>query len=295
MKVVKFGEKIPKRAVICLGYFGCLHVGHLALLDKAKSLASELDAQVALMTFSDSPKTYFGLSQKTLFTFEERKLIFADQGIDHLIASPFDKAVATTSGAEFLKAIAEYEPVAVVCGYDYTCGCDKLSASDVKSFFASICPVCIVGAVCLGGEKVSTISIEKLLTEGKIEQVNSLLSEPYFICGTVVHGRGVGHTIGFPTANIAVDSSKLLPYGVFVGEVVIDGSLYRAIVNIGAKPTFGVNSSTVEAHVIGYDGDLYGKQLKLVIKRFIRNVETFACVDELVLRLNKDKEIAQRD
>lgn len=294
MKVANIGENISDKVVVCLGYFGCLHIGHMRIIDKAKAIAENLGGKVALVTFSNSPKVYFGRGKKTIFTLEERLKIFADAGIDYVITMPFDKAVAQTCGVDFLNAISRYKPLSIVCGSDYTFGCDRLTPKDIKSYLPSVC-VEVVDELFYRETKVSTVNIEAMLCEGKVDEVNKMLSEPYFILGKVVRGREIGHTIGFPTANVLVGDEKLLPCGVFVADATVFGKTYRAIVNIGNKPTFGDESSTIEAHLIGFEGDLYGRDIALVIRRFLRATKPFDSVEELVKQLQIDKENAVSD
>lgn len=294
MKVVNIGENISDNVVVCLGYFGCLHIGHMRIIDKAKEIAEHLGCKVALVTFSNSPKVYFGRGKKTIFTLEERLKIFADAGIDYVIIMPFDKAVAQTCGTDFLNVISRYKPLSIVCGTDYTFGCDRLTPKDIKSYLPSAC-VEVVDELLYHETKVSTINIEALLCEGKVDEVNKMLFEPYFILGKVVRGRGIGHTIGFPTANVLISDEKLLPCGVFVADATVCGKTYRAIVNIGNKPTFADNTTTVEAHLIGFEGDLYNKDIALSIIRFLRQIKQFDNVEELVKQLQIDKENAVSD
>lgn len=294
MKVVNIGENISDKVVVCLGYFGCLHIGHMLIIDKAKQIAENLGGKVALVTFSNSPKVYFGRGKKTIFTLEERLKIFADAGIDYVILMPFDKTVVSTCGADFLRVIARYEPLSIVCGNDYTFGCDRLTPKDIKSYLPSV-SVEVVHELLYHDSKVSTVNLEAMLSGGNLDEVNKMLFEPYFILGKVVRGRGIGHTIGFPTANVLVGADKLLPFGVFVADATVCGKTYRAIVNIGNKPTFGDESTTIEAHLIGFSGDLYGKDIALVIRRFLRSTKPFDSVEELVKQLQIDKENAVSD
>lgn len=294
MKVVNIGENISDKVVVCLGYFGCLHIGHMRIIDKAKEIAENLGGKVALVTFSNSPKVYFGRGKKTIFTLKERLKIFTDAGIDYVIIMPFDKAVAKTCGMDFLNVISRYKPLSIVCGTDYTFGCDRLMPKDIKSYLPST-RVEVVDELLYRDAKVSTVNIEAMLCEGNVDEVNKMLSEPYFILGKVVRGRGIGHTIGFPTANVLVSDEKLLPCGVFVADAIVCGKTYRAIVNIGNKPTFGDESASIEAHLIGFSGDLYGKDIALVIRRFLRAIKTFDSVEELVKQLQIDKESAASD
>ena len=127
------------------------------------------------------------------------------------------------------------------------------------------------------------------------KMANALLSEPYFLTGSVVSGRSVGKKIGFPTANLQTDCDKLLPLGVYGGEVQVNDITYKCIVNVGDKPTFDEDSATVEAHLIDFDADLYGQVLKVSLKKFLRKISKFSNPDELVRQLQEDRENAKYD
>lgn len=295
MQVISFGTKLNSKIVLCLGYFGCMHLGHVALLDKAKQLAADNNCRVALFTFENDVLDLQGKQGSAIFTFEERLKIYQNLGVDIVIKAKFDNAFRQTKGLEFLQQVAQYKLAAIVCGYDYTCGCDRIDSKQVQLYYSPLIDVTIINAVKYLNQKLSTSLVCSYLTDNKIERVNALLSQPFFLSGVVVKGRKVGSQMGFPTANIDVPSSKLLPIGVYAGECSVDGQIYKCIVNIGSKPTFDISVPTVEVHLINYSGDLYGRCLAVSINRFIRNIERFEDVHQLVEQLQKDREEAIYD
>ena len=137
--------------------------------------------------------------------------------------------------------------------------------------------------------------VRKLLGQNDIAQANALLSEPFFVTGRVVHGRHVGSEMGFPTANIEVPQEKFLPTGVFGGDVEFDGRSYRAIVNIGQRPTFGLSERAVEVHIINFDGDLYGRTLKLSLTQYLRPICRFDNEQQLAAQLCADRQKVLND
>ena len=294
MQLVRFGEKFNSPIVIALGFFGCMHKGHVQLLDQAKQLAKQTNSKVALFTFSNNHLKVLGKDVKQLYPFEERCKVYKNLGIEVLISAEFNKHFMSTNGQQFLDQLAEYNLKGVVCGFDYTCGSDRKNCQFVSQYLSDI-PVKIVDAVCQEGVKISTTFLRSILSQCKIQQANTLLSEPFFFDGKVVHGRGVGKDLGFPTANIQVDGDKFLPVGVFAGSTVVDGSTYKVIVNIGAKPTYDIESHTVEVHVINFIGDLYGKDVSVTLLRYLRPICKFNCSSELVQQLKIDKENCLND
>ena len=295
MQLIRFGQKLNDPIVICLGYFGCMHRGHVALLDTAKECAKVCGAKVALFTFSNNHLRVLGKDVKSLYTFDERLSIYESLGVDFIIAAEFSEQFRVSSGAEFVRQLTEYNLKGVVCGFDYTCGSDRLGSAALQQLLSAGCPVDIVDAVCCNGIKVSTTLIRSLLADNQLAYANELLSQPFFVTGKVVAGRKVGGKIGFPTANLELDSDKFAPVGVYGGKVSLCGKTYKCIVNIGAKPTFGLDNTTVEAHLIDFSGDLYGHELKITLTKFLRSITKFDSADALICQLMADKESVLND
>lgn len=295
MQLIEFGKKLNTPIVICLGYFGCMHIGHVKLLELARIRAREHNAKVALFTFNNNHLRVLGKDAKVVYTFEERLTLYESLGVDYVVAATFNDMFRETTGEQFIERLKRYNLKGVVCGFDYRCGCDGMNSNQLKDRLADVCNVDIVDAICRNGEKISTTSVRKLLDESDIASVNVLLSQPYFLIGEVVHGRRVGSDMGFPTANLKLNSDKVLPIGVYGGQTIVDGKTYRAIVNVGQKPTFGLDYVNVEAHIIGFDGDLYNRTLKISLTKFLRPIRKFDSAEELIEQLKKDREVTLHD
>lgn len=296
MKVVKFGKQINIPIVLCLGYFGCMHKGHMEILHIAQQIAKNNDSAVALFTFSNNHLEVLGKDDKVIYTFEERLQLYNSSGAQFIIENAFDERFRNLTGTDFLQVFVDSCTLkGVVCGFDYHCGSDRLDCNDVKKFFEGICPTQVVDEVRFDDVKVSTTLIKSFITNNKISNANSLLSEPYFICGKVCKGRGIGKTIGFPTANLLIAKEKLIPNGVFGGITSVDGKDYRCIVNIGSTPTFNCFETVVEVNLLEYAGSLYGQTLKIAITKFIRSIKKFASATDLAEQLNKDRETVFND
>ena len=255
MEVIELGKQLNSPIVLCLGFFGTMHKGHVELLNRAIMRARRVGAKVALFTFDNNHLSVLKRDETVVYTYEERLLIYQSLGVDYVITANFNDDFKRLSGKDFLSRLTVYDiDGGVFCGFDYRCGSDRLDALGIRKYFKQTkdFPVYIVEQIDVDGEKVSTSLIKKYLAASRIDKVNDLLTEPFFVQGEVVHGRGVGRTLGFPTANVAVPAEKLLPVGVFAAATVIDGKVYRAIVNIGNAPTFGVGRKALEAHVISH-------------------------------------------
>jgi len=152
-----------------------------------------------------------------------------------------------------------------------------------------------VEEVLQDGQKISSTLVRKLLMQNQVEKANTLLSQPYFVTGVVENGRKVGRTLNFPTANLKISAQKLLPVGVYAGRAVVGRQSYPAIVNVGAKPTFDLQHNSVEAHLIGFDGNLYGATLTVELTKFLRPVKKFDSKEQLANQLKMDVESATND
>lgn len=295
MQIIKFGEKLTCPIIVCLGYFGCMHKGHVKLLETAKKTAAEFHAKVALFTFSNNHLKLLGKDSSVLYTYRERLEIYNSLSVDYLIVADFNNDFRSMMGEEFLRIFKDYDLKGVVCGYDHRCGSNKLDCNGIENELRGVCSVEIVDEITVDNVKISTTLVKKLITNRQILKANSLLSEPYFIIGNVVHGRGVGKTLGFPTANLQIDAEKLLSQGVYGGYTYVDGIKYKCIVNIGRTPTFGIDRFNVEAHLIEFSGDLYGRELKVSITSYLRDIEKFSSVNDLANQLKADTEKVLND
>ena len=262
-----------------LGGFDGLHVGHRSLLARAKSSG----LPVGIMTI-------VGCKDKGIFTFAEREIIFKENGVDFVFELPFEE-IKTLSPLTFLQMLKEnFTPSLFVCGGDFRFGAMAQGNPEIIKQWGHV-PIEVLPLLKIEGEKVSSRSIKKHLTEGEVTQANVLLGERFFLLGEVIKDRGVGRTIGFPTANILYPQDKFpLKQGVYESYVVVDGVPYKGITNYGARPTFDNGRVITETYLDGFDGDLYGKTLKVEFVRYLRDITRFDSVETLKGQLIKDIE-----
>ena len=263
---------------LVLGGFDGLHLGHRALLAAAK----EQGLPVALTTM-------FGGKGKELFTKEERHFLFEQAGISYLLELNLTEEVMSLSAEEFLDSLFALVPVGnILCGEDFRFGKDAFGTPDLLKRLAP-CPVSVLPIVKERGEKVSVSVCKHLLGEGQLSRLNALLGDGYFIGGTVEHGREVGRTYGFPTLNLSVPKEKLLPPdGVYGGLCRTPKGNFPTIVNIGARPTFGVEERKIEAYLDGFSGDLYGAEVAVYPMEFYRPIAKFPSAEALKSQLERD-------
>ncbi len=260
-----------------LGGFDGLHLGHRQLLSRAK----QSGLPVGLMTI-------LGGKGGSVFTLKEREDIFSRAGVDFVFELPFEE-IAKKTPKEFLTLLKkEFTPKLFVCGEDFRFGAGaKGTPTDLKEGGQGC--VEVLPLLEIDGEKVGVSTVKKYLAEGRIEQANELLGEGFFLIGEVKRDRGVGRTIGFPTANIPYPKEKFpLKMGVYETRICVDGKEYKCITNFGARPTFNDDEITTESYLDGFDGDLYGRELKVEFVRYLRDIVKFSSVDELKERLTKD-------
>lgn len=274
-------------SVITIGTFDGVHRGHQKVLKVVREYGEKRGLQPVAITFDRHPLEIIAPERapKLLQDMDERDRLISAQGVKSVRTS-FTRELARLSAGEWLRELKrKYGMRALVLGYDNRFGRDgrELSADDYKAL-ARREGVDLEVVSELGG--VSSSQIRRLLTAGEIEEASELLGRPYTIEGEVVKGRGLGHTIGYPTANISVPDYLQLPEcGVYAGKT----DLGPAVVNIGNNPTVGAgNAVTVEAYLPGFSGNIYGRKLKIELKKRIRPERKFGSMEELKEQIASD-------
>ena len=279
--------------VIALGYFDSVHLGHQKVINNACVLAKQNNAKTVVFTFKGNLKGALGCGkEKTVFTFKEREKFIKALGVDEIYFAPTDKEFLSLSKLDFLdKLCSTYNVLGFVSGEDYRFGKFGEGNTEFLSEYAKNNgqTYVIVDTLSTDSEKISTTLIKSLLSDGKVKQVNALLGRKYSITGEVFADRKVGRTIGFPTLNIKVDKDKhQLKDGVYYGGITLDGVDYKAVINYGARPTYGLEEKLIEAHVIDFNGDLYGETVTILFDAFMREVKKFDSEIQLKEQLKAD-------
>ena len=276
--------------IATIGFFDGVHRGHRFLFAQLKELAHEHDLEPLIFTFDRHPREVLtGVSPAMLTTSMERQHLLAL----HAEVRVLDFAdVQTLTAEQFMQYLHEQENVDILLmGYDHRFGSDQLKGFSEYEKVARRVGMRVERAhECLvDGLPVSSTRIRKLLHEGQMKEVNRLLGYKYSLSGVVEHGNGIGRQIGFPTANIRIQSNKLLPMsGVYSAQALVDGKSIVAIVNVGNNPTVGNDKISVESHLIDFYGDLYSKEVVLNFDLFIRSEKKFASLNELQEQIAKD-------
>lgn len=279
-----------KARIATIGFFDGVHRGHRFLFAQLKELAHEHDLEPLIFTFDRHPREVLtGVSPAMLTTSMERQHLLAL----HAEVRVLDfAAVQTLTAEQFMLYLHEQENVDILLmGYDHRFGSDQLKGFSEYEKVARRVGMRVERAhECLvDGLPVSSTRIRKLLHEGQMKEVNRLLGYKYSLSGVVEHGNGIGRQIGFPTANIRIQSNKLLPMsGVYSAQALVDGKSIVAIVNVGNNPTVGNDKISVESHLIDFYGDLYSKEVVVNFDLFIRSEKKFASLNELQEQIAKD-------
>ncbi len=291
-------------SVVAIGMFDGVHVGHQAVVRQARMLARERNLPCSVFTFVSHPRTVLRPDYPVplLTPWESKLCLLEDLGVDTVVGAQFTPAFSQLSAREFVERIlvGQMRAQHVVVGYNFAFGHGQEGNGDMlKALGAEFgFQVTVVDPVELNGASVSSSRIRKLLATGHVAEANTLLGRPYSLTGIVVTGDQRGRLLGFPTANLAAESTKLLPaYGVYAGQALWregDETFQEpCVVNLGMRPTFDPPQLRIEAHLIGWSGDLYGKRLTVSLQHRLRPEMAFKSVDELVVQIRQDVDHAR--
>lgn len=286
-----------KEKVIALGFFDGVHLGHAALLRRTVEEAARRGVTPAVFTFDRSPKEVLtGTPCPLINSPEDRKdLVRRLFGIREVLMVPFDHEMMTTPWDDFVTRIlvGRYHAVHLVAGHDHHFGHKNQGSPELlMEKCRELGLGCdIISKVEVGGITVSSTYIRRLVEMGQIERANRFLGHPHVLTGTVRHGRGLGSSRLFPTANLIIPPHVLVPsHGVYVTRVALeDGTSYAAVTNVGTRPTVNSGSDiTVEACLLDFEGDLYGKTLRVEFFQHLRDEIRFDSLDALKAQIAAD-------
>jgi riboflavin kinase / FMN adenylyltransferase len=282
--------------VLTIGNFDGVHLGHVRLLDAVDSVAQQLEAESALLTFDPHPRFVLDPAHcpQSLTTLSEKRDLLAARGLDRLVVLGFTREVSTWRAEQFGDMLlAAFDMRALVVGHDFALGHKRQGDVAFLRDYGERhgFPVEQVEAVRVGDQAVSSSRIRSLVADGDVLAAAALLGRPYFMDATVEHGEEVGRHLGFPTANLSITAEKCLPApGVYAMWVRVDGDWHAAATNVGYRPTFGGDRLTVEAFLLDFSGDLYSREVRAVFVERLREERAYPSADELVAQIGKDVE-----
>ena len=290
LKIVNYNQdEYDFPALVVLGCFDAIHVGHQELLKKAKLQAKINGLDLGVMMFAE------GKGGRQVYTFEERLAMLEGYNTKFVLKIDYTEEFKKTTAQQFLAALEEKINLkGYMSGKDFRFGAGAKGKSSTLKNYADDEDNAVwympVKDVAVDGEKVSTTLIKQCIEEGKISKANALLGRQYFVSGRVCegHGRG-GKVLGFPTANIMYPANKVLVApGVYGVEAEIDGKVYQGVANCGARPTFGEDAFVMEVHFAGLAEDLYGKIVTVKFINYIRGIKKFENAEELSAQISRD-------
>ncbi len=292
---LKEGEQFyqSKPIVGAIGFFDGLHLGHMALVHEVERVAKEKNYCKALITFDHYPLYVLGKwkEEKCLTSILDRQHILEKRGFDYLFVIEFTKTVAALSPQEFMKHYLVNCGIRhVVCGFDFRFGCQNKGDSQTLKNNPHF-DVSVIDEVLYKGEKISSTRIRHHLENGQVQDLNELLGRYYCIHGNVIHGRHIGHGLGFPTANIDYDSYFLPCGGVYAVKVYINQDVYLGMCNIGYNPTFhALKKASLEVNILDFDQDIYGYDVYVEFHDLIRKEQVFSSKEALIQQLTHDQQ-----
>lgn len=286
-------------SIVAVGMFDGVHTGHRFILDRLVRLADEEGLCPAVVTFANHPRSVTAPDrQPPMLTDETSRIAFIRScGVERVLSLPFDEELRRLTAVRFAEKILipQLQCRAILLGHDNGFGTDRLR--DIEDYRAALAPlgIDVYGCSAMPGESVSSTAVRRALSDGDIASVNRMLGREYTVAGTVVHGRHLGSTIGFPTANIDTGMMQLPAPGVYAGRVVEPQTLANlpVMLNIGTAPTVnGLDGRIiVEAHIVSDTplGELYGQRLEIAVLARMRDERRFASLDELTSALAADR------
>lgn len=281
------------KTIYALGFFDGVHLGHQALLAACRALAEIQGCRAGVVTFSSHPDALVqGAAPKLITGASDRRRLLQSFGMETVRELPFDKEMMTMPWLDFFRLLlTRYHAAGIVCGHDFRFGNRGAGNAALlqKACAEQGIPCTVVPEQKLGAITVSSTHIRMLLETGDMETAVSFLGHPHVLTGKVVSGRHIGRTIGVPTANLELPEYLAQPkLGVYAGRACVDGHCYPAVTNIGSRPTVGGHQVRAESWLLGFDGDLYGKDVTLEFYKFLRPEEKFASLDALKAQIQAD-------
>jgi riboflavin kinase / FMN adenylyltransferase len=279
---------------VTVGNFDGVHRGHQALVQAVVQAARAFAGTAVALTFDPHPSRVLSPDRApaSLMTLDQKAEALSGLGIDRVVALPFSEKAAAASPEEFAREVLRgaLGAEAVVVGTNFRFGRGRSGDLDRLQGLGEALGFRVDGVapVIHEGAPISSTRIREALARGAVAPAAEMLGRPYFVDGVVGRGDGRGRTLGIPTANLEPVNEILPARGVYAGEVSLAGVAWGAVVNVGRRPTFGGTRTTLEAHLLGFEGDLYGGRLRLAFRERLREERRFPGPEELVAQIHQD-------
>lgn len=305
MQIHRDITNLPKfiNAVITIGTFDGVHLGHHQIIDSLKAEAEKAKGESIIITFHPHPRKVVSsviTGVRLINTLDERIELLEKTGIDHLVIVPFTDFFANQSAEEYIRdfLVANFKPHTIIIGYDHRFGKErsgdyKLMEEKALEFNYQLkeIPEHIQNAI-----KVSSTNIRNAILHSNIEEANNFLGYHFFFEGEVFHGDKIGREIGYPTANLkSTDEEKIaLGDGIYAVYAEVEGKRYKGMMSIGFRPTVNGKVRVTEVNIFDFSKEIYGQAIRVIVKKYLRAEEKFKNMEALTIQLHKDKEDSLR-
>ena len=282
--------------ILTLGTFDGIHKGHRTIISKLTSESKKHDLKSIILTFFPHPRNILSSKKiKSISTIDEKIQIFSELDLDELIIQNFNKSFSEMGAEEFIKLLVNNLNLKkIIVGYNHRFGKNRAADINVLRDFSIKYDFEVVEIKAFEVEKIkiSSTKIRNAINDGNIDVCNNYLGYNFNINGTVVKGKSIGKSIGFPTANINItEEYKIIPKnGVYLVRCFFEKNKFYGMMNIGYNPTFGSNEKTIEVNIFDFNRDLYNKRIRIEFLKFIRHEIKFNTAEELQNQLIKDRE-----
>jgi riboflavin kinase/FMN adenylyltransferase len=287
-------------SVVALGAFDGIHLGHRAILGEAVGRGKAAAAAVVACTFDRHPMEILQPERAPLpiATLDERLDLIADAGVDLTLVLVFTRELASMEPEAFVNdvLVSRLRAREVVVGYNHTFGRGARGDAQLLKTVGEPLGLAtlVIAPLLVDGVAVSSSEIRAALKSGDVVQAARYLGRPYSIAGTIGRGAGRGRTLGFPTANVEAERPLLVPTGVYACRAEFEGELHSAVVNVGVRPTFGEQTLAIEAYLMDFEGDLYGRRMRLHFIDRLRGEQKFPSVEDLRAQIGRDVAAARQ-
>ncbi|MEE1175613.1 MAG: bifunctional riboflavin kinase/FAD synthetase [Paludibacteraceae bacterium] len=290
-----FNSKIERPLALTIGFFDGVHLGHRYLVSELSEIAKKRNFASAVLTFRTHPRQvlHSDYIPSLLTTADEKIALLKETGVDYVVMTEFTREFSMLTAQDFMRLL--HDNLNVCClmiGYDHRFGHNRSEKFEDYVRFGNEIGIEVVQSspLVIDGINVSSSAVRKTISEGDVAKAAKLLGREYSLAGQVVKGFQVGRTIGFPTANISYDDSRILPKdGVYAARVAVDSHLYDAMLYIGSRPTVNTGKISVEAYLFDFSDDIYGKNVNVRFVDRIRDSIKFDSIEELKKQLGKDE------
>lgn len=300
MRVFRKLEDLPKfrNAIISIGTFDGVHLGHQKILNRLNSLAEANQGESILITFHPHPRFVIPNASKDLKllnTLEEKIALLEFYKLDNLVVAPFSHKFSQMSALSYIEdfLVKNFQPNTIVIGYDHHFGINRSGNITLLREYQNVFNFKIeeISKEVLEDIDISSTKIRNALLAGEIEIANQLLGHTYDLNGVVIKGEQLGRQLGFPTANLQLSVDyKLIPQlGVYAVKTIVRDKVYKGMLNIGYRPTIEGTNKTIELNIFDFEEDIYGEQIQIQLLHYIRAERKFESIEFLKEQLVKDK------